>query len=576
MGLEALHSAFIDIVLVLCVAAGCAMVAKLLRLPLLAGYMFAGLLIGPLLGAAQSHSPVIETGQQIAFALLLFVTGLELNWNLVKQHVRTGLAISTLVTLLSFAAGVFFGRYLGLSLGAQMFLGLGLSFTSGIAVIKLLTESQDLSSLHGRLTGSLLFGQDFLAIIGLMLVGGYASRDYLTVADEVFLLLIKGSAVIVAFWIVGTYVLPRIFKWVAQSSELLLLTSLMWCFIGTLTVRMVDFPLEVGALLAGLSLASLPYSFDILAKIRAFRDFFLVILFMNLGATLVLPEAAYLAVTIVLFLAVIFGRPLVAYLILSFSGYRARTAFLTAITQGQLSEFSLIFILIGWRLGIVNDQLASVVGAVTIASMLTATVIFTHRKRLYRFLYPLLRLSERGHHLHREVVHGGIEGMSFKNHVVIFGYHRMGYHILRHLQQIEAQVLVVDFNPEVIERLRAAGVPAVYGDVEDETIFELTHIKAAALIISTIPHREENEYLIKMTSTRNRRATIIVTSKTIENALHYYEKGADYVILPHLLGGEHVGELLARHRLGTLKHFIKHRASELKLLRTKKAPIYFD
>lgn len=164
-----------------------------------------------------------------------------------------------------------------------------------------------------------------------------------------------------------------------------------------------------------------------------------------------------------------------------------------------------------------------------------------------------------------------------QGHVIIFGYHRMGYHILKKLKAINHPVLIVDFNPEIIRKLRAQGIDCVYGDVEDEEIFEHIRVEKASMVVSTIPHHEETVHLIQQVRRRGgKKVQVIVTAHSVDSALEYYKKGVEYVIMPHLLGGEYVAELILRHDSGSLTTYIKHHQEELKLLRTKKHSLYFD
>lgn len=573
---ESFQTPFNELTLFLAVVAGIALIIRWLKLPLLMAYMLAGLAMGPLLGNLHTSGPFIVAAQEIAFCLLLFVVGLELNWVRVRVQLKSGALVAGLLLIGSFICGYFVAQYLGLNLAAGLVIGSALSFTSGVAVMKLLTESKDVSSLHGRLTGSIILIQDLVGIVVLMILGSYLGYSQLTLQQETAFLLMKGISILAVFWFSARFVLPILFQSVAKSSELLLLVSLSWCFMAAAWVHSLNFPLEAGALLAGLSLASLPYSIEVLVKIRSLRDFFLVVLFINLGLSITPLPDQYLKVALGLTALVVLGRPIVAYLTLSLNGYRVRTSFLTAISQSQLSELTLVITLIGWHNGLIDTQIVSLLSLVTVGSMLIASLLYHFRISLNRLLQPILKLTERGHHLHKELILGDQTADQLKDHVVLFGYHRMGYPILKQLQKMKLPLLIVDFNPEVIEKMRMAGLPAIYGDIEDETIFTAANIDQASMVISTVPRWEETKYLITRTKELNSKTTIIVTTNSIDDALAAYDLGADYVLLPLMLGAEHIGELIGHHHRGTLKEFVHHHADELKLTRTKENELYYD
>jgi Kef-type K+ transport system membrane component KefB/Trk K+ transport system NAD-binding subunit len=573
---EGVNVVVAQIGMVLAIAAMCALLARLFRVPLIIGYVGAGLLIGFLLKSTAGLQHLLLSSQHIAFTFLLFLVGLETDWAKARDQLRSGLWVAILQMIGSFGLGLGVAYVFSLSLKAGLFLGLTLTFTSGVVALKLLAERHDLNSLHGRLAASILFIQDIVAIGALSVMEGYTHRSYLTITQESALLIMKGVAVAVLFWLCSRLVVPRLFKAAAKSGELLFLLSLAWCFAGTTIFQLFDLPMEAGALLAGLTLASQPYSFDILSKMRSLRDFFLIFFFINVGAATVLPEKTYIGLTIVLFLGVTIGRPLITFVSLSLAGYRSRTAFLTAVAQSSLSELAVIFALIGAQTLHLSSQLTSAIGITMLASICITALAIDHRQALYHFWQPVLKLTERGHHKHHTMITGSADLDALENHVVIFGYHRMGYHILQELLSSKQPVVVVDFNPEIISKLRASGVTALYGDAEDEQIFHTAQVQKAQMVISTIPHKEETDYLLSTVHSLNPHIPIIVTARTIDDALSYYHQHAAYVLLPHLLSSEHVANLIKNHTPESLEEMSKQRAKELLTLKETQNTLFSD
>ena len=572
---EGINLVVAEIGIILAVAALCALLARMVKIPLLVGYIGAGLILGPLLVHFGANQNVLQESQRVAFTFLLFLVGLETDWAQARLQLQSGFVVASLQMLGSFGFGFIVAYLFGLSWHIALFLGLCLTFTSGLVALKLLAEQHDLSSLHGRLASSILVVQDLIAIIALTVIQGYAGRYYLTTTQEIAFLIMKGIAVAVIFITASRLLLPKLFKNIAHSSELLLLASLAWCFAGTTLFQLFDLPLEAGALLAGLSLAALPYSIETVSKIRSLRDFFLIFFFINVGITLVVPAPSYIALTIVLITGVTLGRPLITYLSLSLSGYRSRSAFLTSISQGSLSELAIVFAIVGAKTLHVSEQLISAISLTMIVSMCISAVQTMYRQHIYKSLQPVLRLTERGHHRHIHLITGN-QLEELHDHVVIFGYHRMGYPILQQLLKHNQPVLVVDFNPDVINKLRNSDIKAIYGDIEDEQIFYTSGVAKASMVISTIPRRSETDFLLKMVKELNPKAQIIVTAKTVDDALHYYQHHASYVLVPHLLGSEHVAQLLQHQRQGTITTLAAKQAEELKLLQTSHNALFSD
>lgn len=573
---EGLTSLVGEIGVVLMVAAGCAILARFLRLPLITGYITAGVIIGPLLHYMGEATAMLDISKHLAFTFLLFLVGLETDWLKTKAQLKTGFVVAFLQMVGSFLLGFALAYFFNLELSHALLLSLALTFSSGVVAVKLLAERQDLSSLHGRLSASILLVQDLFAVLALILLSGYATPTSLSLPEQSVFLIMKGVAVVTLFWFTSRFFLPKLFKYVAHSSELLLLTSVAWCFAGTAALQFLNIPLEAGALLAGLSLASLPFSFEILSKIRSFRDFFLILFFITVGASLVVPEPAYVTLTAVLVGIALIGRPILSHIILTLSGYRTRTAFFTSLTQGSLSEYGFIFIVLGATFLGLPSQLISAIAITTLVSIFISSILFTHRQTLYHWFHPLLRLTERGHHRHQALIVGETEISTLHDHVIIFGYHRMGYHILKQTQALHQDALVIDFNPEAIALLREAHIPALYGDVEDEQVFHAANVRKAALLVSTIPHREETEFLLTTVRQLNKHIPIIVTARTTEDAVHYYSLGATYVLLPHLLGSQHIASLITEHTEGTLLTTAARTEKQLKQFHEKKSDLFYD
>jgi Kef-type K+ transport system membrane component KefB len=569
-----MNSIFLDIGVVVIVATAFALLARAFKQPPLIGYILTGIVLGPLGTQMIGNQDVFNGMKEIGLALLLFMVGLEMDWSKAKQQLSSTLVLGIAQIVASFTVGMLLASLTKQSLIFGVYISLSLAFASTVIVVKVLSESRDLNSLHGRLSVSILLFQDLAAIVSFAILGGMSQASSLSVGSLISLLILKLLAIVVIIWFITGHFLPGLFARIAHSNELLFLSSLAWCFVLSLTLEMLGFPLEIGALIAGVSLASLPYSLDIAYRMGSLRDFFVIILFVALGSSVAIPSASYLALTITLILITIIGKPIVSFLVLCWRGYTSRTAFFTSLTQGQLSEFSLILTSLGLTLGQINQQLSSAIAVTTIISIFVSTILLTNRIVLYDILRPFLHLFERDHHHLRQFDQEDQEKLT--DHIIIFGYHRMGYHILKILQKLNHKILIVDFNPDIIRKLKAHNIECIYGDVQDEELLEMINLDKAKMVISTIPHLEETTFLVKQIMKKNPHLKLIVTAHHIDDALLYYKLGASYVILPHVLGGEYVANLINEYEEHKLGELMRHRAEEIKLLRTKNQALYYD
>ncbi|MEI6477433.1 MAG: cation:proton antiporter [bacterium] len=567
-----MNTIFTEIGVVVAAATFCALAVRLLKQPPILGYIIAGVILGPIGAHFIQNQNLFEGIRQIGIALLLFLVGLELDWSKTKHQLATTFLIGSAQVSGSFLAGYLLSTVLGLPVLTGIYLGAALSFSSTVIVIKILSESRDMNSLHGRLSVGLLLFQDVAAIIVMIVLGGVGSPSSLGTGSLLLLLLLKSLALLAILYFLSQYVLPRLFRRIARSGELLFLASLAWCFVVAIAGSYYDFPVEIGAFLAGVSLAALPYSLDILSRLRSLRDFFVILLFVSFGTELSIPGPSIYALIGGMMVITVIVKPLMTFITLHLRGFRNRTAFLTSLSLGQMSEFSLILVSIGLAQGQISSDIATGIVFTTIASIFVSTILLNNRERLYNLVRKPLRHIEHNGREHLYLA----EEKELENHIIIFGYHRMGYHILSKLRALHHRVLVVDFNPDIIRRLKEQGVDCLYGDVQDEDILELIQADKASMIISTIPHSQETTFLINEVKAHHKKPILIVTSHHIDDALEYYKLGANYVILPHLLGGEHVADLISEYEHHELRGFIKQQAEELKLLKAKNHALYYD
>jgi len=568
-----MSSIFFEIGIVIIVATAFAVLVRLLRQPPLVGYILTGIVLGPIGAQYLQNHELLEAMQQLGVAFLLFLIGIELDWNKAKQQLHTASLLGLIQVIGSFLTGFALIVIFKQPLVTGLFLGTALIFSSTVIVVKLLSESHDLNSLHGRLSVGILLFQDIIAALALVIIGGLSQPSSLGVGSVLLLLFLKTAALLTIIWGCATYLLPFLFIRIAKSGEMLFLASLAWCFIFAIAVTQFGIPLEIGALLAGISLASLPYSFDILTRLRSLRDFFVILLFVSVGSNFVLPGSDFALLTLLIVLATVFGKPLLAFLTLVFRGYKSRTAFFTALTQSQLSEFSILVVALGLEYGYVTGEISSIITFTAVVSLFISTILLTNRIWLYTKLQHVLRRFEHKHaHNHlSQAIEEKLEG-----HIIIFGYHRMGYHILKKIQTLKRKVIVVDFNPDIVKKLRSQDIVCLYGDVQDDELMEQIQINKSYMVISTIPHLEESSYLIDRVKKLSKKTILIVTAHHIDDALHYYKQGASYVILPHLLGGEHVADLITNQEGKSLGDFLEKRSEEVKLLRAKTNALYYD
>ncbi len=508
-------------------------IAKLIKQPLIPAYIFAGVLIGNVFGLVTNHE-LIANLSEIGIAFLLFMVGLELEIKKLKDMGFVSSVAGTVQMVSVFLIGYFVTKFLGFQNIEAVYLGLVIAFSSTMIVIKILSDNLETNTVHGRLTIGILVVQDIFAIIALSYLASSSN------ASIGYLFFVKIILVLLFGILASRLVFPKVFEFAAKSRELLLTISLGVCFLFALIFHAIGLSITIGAFFAGVLLANLPYNIEIVGKVRPLRDFFAIMFFTSLGLQLTLSGISMMIFPLLVLLVLsVFVKMVIIHLLLVGLKYQSRTSFLTATSLAQISEFSLIIVLHGYNSGAISQSLLTLTILLATLTMTFTSYFMTYERSLYHYFVSLLKMlgfNVSHQHRHHE------DKKSYD--VILCGYDRIGYSILKTLTENRKEVVVVDFNPDVIKKLHKMGVTSLYGDLCDPEVMEHVDIKNSKLVISTANSYEDNLLLLQKVKSANRYIPTIVTAHKIDQALELYKKGADYVILPHFLGGDMVASML--------------------------------
>ncbi len=524
--------------LILIIASILAYFTRLIKQPLIIAYIFTGIILSNFLLKSTSLE-TIRFFSELGIAFLLFLVGIELGFKDIKHVGKASLITGLGQIIFTFLIGYIIIKYfLNFSILESAYISIALTFSSTIIIVKLLSEKQDLQSLYGRISVGFLLVQDFVAIIILVLL--VAIQQESQIPSLIFLIIAKALLFFLFVFLFSKYILTYLFNKIAKSQELLFLSSITLPFLFIIISRYLGFSIEIGAFLAGLSLANLPYRAEITNKVKPLRDFFITLFFVILGTQFVVRSTNIIIPAIILSLFVLIGNPLIVTILMGLLGYRKRTSFYAGLTVAQISEFSLIIAFLGLKLGHINEEVVSLIVLVGLITITTSVYMIHHNHKLYKFLEPYLDIFEKD--LTLEDIYQ-IE-KKFSKHTIIFGCHRLGYNIVDLLKSLKKKIIVVDFDPVIIEKLTKDNIKAIYGDLADLEIFDKLNLEEAEFVISTIPNKQDNLILVKKVKSLNKNARVIVTAQQNEEAFELYKAGADYVILPYTISGERVADIL--------------------------------
>jgi Kef-type K+ transport system membrane component KefB/Trk K+ transport system NAD-binding subunit len=531
---------FFQISILAIVAFAIAFIIKSLKQPIIIGYIIAGIILGPLALNQISEKSYIQGFSEFGVALLLFIVGLNLNPKTIKEVGKVAFITAFIQIVATFAISYATSIMLGYSPISAVYISLALSLSSTIIVMKILTDKGENHTLHSNITSGILVMQDILAIIFLMILSSISTNS--SFSDLASIMLLKGALLIVAIFALSYFILPKATEVFARSQEILLLFSISWALSMAGLFYYFNFSFEIGALIAGITLSLSPYRYDISAKIRPIRDFFILIFFIFLGSQMVFSDiSSYIPQIIIFSLIIILIKPLIVLLTTSALNYTSRTGFLIGSSLGQISEFSFILIAMGYTLGDMPKDAISLITVCGLLSIATSTYFMSNSNKLYSILSPILKKLERKtlSKNDQSIFHSDDD---YK--IILFGYNRVGQDILQALKKIKEKFLIVDYNPQTIKTLVKSSVPCRYGDINDLELLSELNLKETKLVISTVPDKDANLLLIKNIHSVNKNAVIISVAHQINEALELYEAGASYVVLPHFIAGKHISILV--------------------------------
>jgi len=539
-------------------------IMRLLKQPLIIGYILSGVLLGPFFLNVVQSTETIATFAQIGIAFLLFIVGLNLNPRQIKDVGKVSLVTGIGQVLFTAILGFFISRWLGLGVLPSIYISIALTFSSTIIIMKLLSDKKDLDTLYGRIAIGFLIVQDLIAIGILMILS--AVPNGISLKELVVGTIFKGIGVLIVLGAVSWYVLPRLTNFVAKSQEFLLLFSIGWCFAIASLFHYLNFSIEAGALLAGIALSLSPYHHEISARIRPLRDFFIVVFFILLGSQMVFDDITrYIAPTIIFSLFILIGNPLIVMILMGFLGYTKRNSFLAGLTVAQISEFSLVLIAMGVSLGHLEKEILALVTMIGLITIALSTYMVLYSNSIYPLVSRYLSVFER-------------KGKKVDEHrynkrnrydIILFGYNRIGFDILHSLKKIKKKFLIIDYDPNVIINLSKEGYDCKYGDANDVEMLDEINFKKVKMVISTIPDIDTNLLLINKIKESNPKMIISVVSHQIDEAVKLYEEGATYVVMPHFLGGRHISTMIEKNKLDMNK-FIKEKVTHIEHLKKRR------
>ncbi len=538
---------FQQFALLLLIAAALGLVAGWLKQPLILAYIVMGVAAGPALIGWAAPEEALGLLAEFGVTLLLFAVGLKLDPRLVRHLGPVALATGLGQLGFTIVIGYAICLLLGYDWVTALYVAVALTFSSTIIIVKLLSDKREIDSLHGRVAMGLLIVQDIAVVIALMILGSLRESPDATAAQVALATVAKLAGAAAVVWVALRFVVPQLARRAARSAELLLLTSIAWGVLAAAGGELAGFSKEVGAFLAGFTLAATPFRDAVARRLAGLRDFLLLFFFIELGLRLEVGAiGGELWPAAILSVFVLIGNPLIVMAIMGVMGFRARTGLLAGLTVAQISEFSIVFVAMGATLGHVGGSALAVTTTVGIVTIAASTYMILYSEKLYEWLAPALGVFER--RVPYREVRGPLaahEEEALPPQVLVIGMGRYGRRLAEQLAHDGRRVLGVDFDPELVRSAARAIVPVRFGDAADPGLLDELPLDAAQWVVVTLPELDVALDFVAALRAHRYEGRIALAARTGEDARRLSRTRPDLLLRPFQDAADHAARRLA-------------------------------
>lgn len=547
-------SGFSEFAIIFFIASTLGIIANKLRQPAILGYIAGGLIVGPLTPFFNPDLESINLFSKIGLTLLLFILGLELNFNELRKVGKVAIITGIGQILFTSFFVLILSLLLGFSFLNSFYLAIGLTFSSTIIIVKLFSQTNQIDTLHGRISMGFLLVQDIVAIAMLISISTFSNlnsigNNSINISNISFELLL--SIVKALFFISGSFFVARNLVYPVLNSfkaekEIVFITVISWALVlATISSSpFFNFSIEVGGLVAGMSLASRVESLQIESWTRPLRDFFIILFFVVLGLNVHVDSLNNIILsTLILSAFVLIGKPLIVIVLMKFLGYSKKTSFFTSLAVAQISEFSLLVANFGFTLGHVSSETLTTLTLVGGITMTISTYFIYYNEKIFESISKFLSFMQ----FVKEV--DDIEEELLKKEIVVLGCNRFGKSIINLVPKIKSKAVFIDLDPSVIKWLHNKGYSAYYGDISDIETLNKLKVYDAKIVISTVPNLKDNLKLINFLDENKSKAIKTLICNSAKDLEILYSSGADFVFYPQLYGTEIIKKILKKYKI---------------------------
>lgn len=535
-----------DILVIFAVAVPVVLLAHRLRFPSIVGFLVTGFLIGPHVLGFVPDIEEIRVLAELGVALLLFSIGLEFSFDRLRGWGRQLVGMGALQVALTASAAFIAGRIAGCSVTEGAFLGCAVALSSTAVVMAVLSQKRWFDAPAGRMATGILILQD-LAVIPMMVLlkllffpEAAEGGAHLVLAAALRIALLAAAIVILSRWLLG----PLLHAIARPRSKELFIVVVVGLVIGaSYATERLGLSFALGAFLAGLLVSTTEYRFHALSEIAPFRYCFNGLFFVSVG---MIVDPAYVAsslpAVLVLVAFILFAKALLVGGSILLFGYPVSVAVIGALMLAQVGEFSFMLVFFGWRSGAISYEFSQIIVDASAITMVLAPFLVAIAPRLgERLAFITWRMKPlRG----RLQAHAPDEEERLSGHAIICGFGPLGMTVGKILERHAIPYVVLELNPETVERVRRGGGRIYVGDGASSALLHHSGIEQARLLAIAVPDQLNALAIVHQARRMNPKIPIITRSRYRDQCPALYDAGADIVVCEELEGGIEMGRYI--------------------------------
>ncbi len=550
-----------DFALIILTAVALGYLFRLSGQPTIVAYIFTGIVLGPVFLDVITEGQLVELMAELGLGFLLFLLGLKLRIDDIREILRPVINIAIWQTILQTALAFGIAYALGFDLIQTTIIALATVFGATPIIVKVLADKDELTSLPGKIDVGVLIIQDIYLVVLLAILGADSFADPATIAINIGTIFLLMAGIGVFSYLAAQYFLPQLFRAVAGDREAFFIVGVAWAFLFIYGSMALNLSIEVGAFLAGLSLAQVQYTSQLTERIRPLTDLFMVVFFSSIGLRIAADDLfAFWQEAIIASAVLMVGNFLIMFFLIDYENFTPETSFLGSINMVQVSEFSLVVGALAVSQGFIGEPILGYLSLMAIITMSLSTYLIKYNHQIYDRTKPLWDRFESADKT-------DVELKTYSDHAVVVGVDEVTKPTLSVLHDQVGDVVIVDRNPAVSDEYEDTPYDVIYGDFKHGELRKEAGLGRASVVMSSSVQPEINELAIRESAND---AVVIVEADSVEQALDLYDEGAHYVTLPTVLAGLKVRSYLTQF-IGDPTAFRQAVAADIERLRSTAA-----